>query len=157
MFYCTGDWGVVMEVAAVNRTLRNTGISVAFIAVLVVATYQRNSIWYSLLSLWEDVAIKSPQKSRVHNNLGNCNVLLDRYFQALEEYRKAVELDTGNIEAYYNLAITLEKVGIANQAAYYYDVFCKNAPAEYKEQKMMACERSDRLSRGKSAYGHRSP
>ena len=71
---------------------------------------------------------KSAVKSRAHNNLGNCYMLLDKPFNAIEEYQKAIALDGRNIEAYYNLAMNLEQVGMLNQAAYYYDYFCRAAP-----------------------------
>ncbi|MEK6582025.1 MAG: tetratricopeptide repeat protein, partial [Nitrospirota bacterium] len=47
-------------------------------------TFQRNRVWETKLSLWEDAARKSPMKSRVHNNLGNCYMLLGKYFSAIE-------------------------------------------------------------------------
>jgi len=130
---------------------KNIMCRIVVMAVLLLflssAAYQRNVVWHTLLSLWEDATAKSPRKSRVHNNLGNCNLLLERYFKAIDEYKIAVALDKGNIEAYYNLGACLEKVGIINQAWQYYDVFCSSAPPSYAEQKKSACERAAALSR----------
>jgi tetratricopeptide (TPR) repeat protein len=109
------------------------------IFVLAAASYFRNRVWDTKLSLWSDVAEKSGQKSRAHNNLGNCYMLLDRPFKAIEEYRAAIALDAGNIEAYYNIAMNLEKVGLLSQAASYYEHFCRAAPPEYDEQKQSSC------------------
>lgn len=125
-------------------------LSLALIAGLIVLfatlTFERNFVWDTKLSLWSDVAEKSPQKSRSHNNLGNCYALLGRLFEAIEEYKIALSLNKKNIEAYYNLGMYLEEVGILNQAAYYYDVFCKAAPPVYGEQKLAACRRTQELS-----------
>lgn len=52
-------------------------------------------------------------------------MFLDRHFEAIEEYKKAVALDKNNVEAYYNLGINLDNVGLLNQAVYYYDIFYK--------------------------------
>ncbi|MFA4827673.1 MAG: tetratricopeptide repeat protein [Thermodesulfovibrionales bacterium] len=116
-----------------NRT------AICVVAVLIVllsaATFQRNRVWETKLSLWEDAAKKSPMKSRVHNNLGNCYMLQSKHFRAIEEYKKAIALDSNNVEAYYNLGLNLENVGMLNQAIYYYDIFYKIAPPKYDVQR----------------------
>lgn len=130
-----------------NNLMQRLAAMIIVLLFLTGAAYERNSVWYTLLSLWEDAAQKSPRKSRVHNNLGNCNMLLERYFEAIEEYQMAVVFDKGNIEAYYNLGTCFENVGIINQALQYYDMFCKNAPPQYADQKRSSCVRAETLSR----------
>ncbi len=134
-----------MAQRAVSKKLQRDAIALSvFMVVLILfsgATCLRNSVWQSKLSLWSDVAKKSPLKSRAHNNLGNCYALLNRPFDAIEEYKVAVSLDRNNIEAYYNLAVFLEDVGILGQAVYYYDIFCKAAPRGYAELSRKSCER----------------
>lgn len=129
-----------LSMLAAESTLSK--ISVPLIIVLMVllagTTFERNRVWETKLSLWEDVAKKSPMKSRVHNNLGNCYMLLNRYFEAIEEYKKAVNLDKNNVEAYYNLGINLDNVGLLKQAVYYYDIFYRIAPEKYDAQKKIA-------------------
>ena len=122
-------------------------VIVALLVVLALtsASVQRNRAWYTLLSLWEDCASKSPEKSRTRNNLGNCNLLLKRYFPAIAEYQKAVQLDPGNLEAQYNLATTLDTVGLVSQAMPPYDVFCRYAPDVYADQRKAACQRLQEL------------
>lgn len=120
---------------------------VVVVFLMTGATYVRNRVWDTKLSLWRDAAKKSPRKSRTRNNLGNCYMLLEKPFSAIREYRKAISLDAGNIEAYHNIAVCLEQVGIVNQAQYYYDMFCKTAPRSYQEQRQVACERAGSLSR----------
>ncbi|OGW40279.1 MAG: hypothetical protein A2X58_00235 [Nitrospirae bacterium GWC2_56_14] len=127
------------------------GLRVAVLTLVLVllagASYQRNRVWHTLLSLWEDAASKSPLKSRVHNNLGNCYVLVGKHFKAIEAYERAVALDRNNVEAYYNLGVNFENVGILNRAVYYYDRFCKTAPSTYREQQEQACKRVSALTR----------
>ena len=50
-------------------------------------------------------------------------MLQSKHFSAIEEYKKAIALDSNNVEAYYNLGLNLENVGMLNQATYYYDIF----------------------------------
>jgi len=127
------------------------GIRTAVLALVVMLftgmAYERNNVWYTLLTLWQDVAVKSPGKSRVQNNLGNCYMLAGMHFEGIEAYRRAVALDRDNIEPYYNLGVNYENVGILNQAVYYYDWFCKHAPADYREQQQHACKRVVELTR----------
>jgi tetratricopeptide (TPR) repeat protein len=131
--------------------MRGQGIRTAVFAFVVILlagiAYERNNAWYTLLTLWTDAAAKSPGKSRVFNNLGNCYVLAGLHFKGIEAYRRAVVLDSNNIEAYYNLGVNLENVGIVNQAVYYYDRFCKTAPSSYREQQELACKRVAELTR----------
>jgi protein O-mannosyl-transferase len=121
------------------------GIRTAVLALVVLllssVAYERNSTWYTLLALWQDTADKSPGKSRVLNNLGNCYILAGMHFKGIEAYQRAVVLDSNNIEAYYNLGVNFENVGITNQAVYFYERFCKTAPSAYQEQREFACKR----------------
>ena len=60
------------------------GIRIAVLALVVILftgmAYERNSVWHTLLTLWQDTAAKSPGKSRVFNNLGNCYILEGMHF-----------------------------------------------------------------------------
>ncbi len=123
-------------------------VVLALIVILLAGmAYERNSVWHTLLTLWQDAAAKSPGKSRVHNNLGNCYILAGKPFKGIEAYQRAVALDSNNLEAYYNLGVNYENVGIMNRALYYYDRFCKTAPSSYREQQEHACKRVAELTR----------
>jgi len=111
------------------------------IVLLSVAASQRNSVWTSKLSLWTDVAYKTPNKSRVHNSLGNCYYLLGSYVEAVQEYKIALALDKGNIEVYYNIANNLAQIGMLAEAIPYYRHFCGLAPTDYADAVQASCER----------------
>lgn len=119
----------------------------ALIAVALAGlSFQRNAVWHTYLSLWEDTARKTPQKSRVHNSLANSYMLLGRYAEAVREYKIAIALDKKNYEAYYNIATNYDKLGLENEAVYYYDYFCKAAPIDYPDATKIACGRAARLA-----------
>lgn len=120
-------------------------LPVMLIGALVSATALRNSRWHTLVVMWEDCARKSPNKSRTHNNLGNCYLLLGRHFSAIAEYQKAVVLEPLNLEAQYNLATTLDTVGLYTQALPPYERFCRMAPPLFAEQRNKACKRFEEL------------
>ena len=122
-----------------------TVLAASVVLLLTGTAVQRNSTWHTLLAMWQDCAEKSPQKSRTHNNLGNCYLLLGRHFDAIAEYQKAVALAPGNLEAQYNLAVRLDNVGLFAPAIQPYGVFCKFAPPTLPEQQRYACERYEAL------------
>ena len=128
-------------------------LAAAVVLVLMTATHQRNKVWHSLLSLWQDCAERSPLKSRSHNNLGNCYMLLGMRFDAIREYERAIELDSRNIEAYYNAAINLDEVGLAGKALPYYETFCKANSKGYADAVKNACSRVEELKRGAPRSG----
>lgn len=73
---------------------------------LAVMTHQRNWVWQSEMSLWEDALRKSPVKIRVLTNLGSAyleNGSLDR---AMELFQKAESLDPQNEVVLTNIATT---------------------------------------------------
>lgn len=90
---------------------------------LAAATGQRNRVWQTKLSLWQDVVQKSPNKSRPHNNLGNCYFLVNEFQLALPHYLRAVELDAENIEPYFNLALVYNRLGQNQKADDYFRIF----------------------------------
>jgi tetratricopeptide (TPR) repeat protein len=84
--------------------------------VLAGATWARNEVWASELSLWSDVVAKSPRKSRPHDNLGLALARLGREPEAAERFREAVRLDPNNARAWNNLGVALAKLGRAEEA-----------------------------------------
>jgi tetratricopeptide (TPR) repeat protein len=118
---------------------------IVLVAALTGATMLRNVRWQTLLTMWEDCARKSPNKSRTHNNLGNCHMLLGKHFSAMREYQQAVALEPGNMEAQFNLARVYDMVGLYSQAMRPYDIFCRSAPKDLDEHRVTACRRLQEL------------
>jgi Flp pilus assembly protein TadD len=70
---------------------------------LISLTLLRNQTYQTEVSLWEDTVKKSPNKARVHNNLGYAYLLAQRHAEARREFLITVELDPDNYKARYNL------------------------------------------------------
>lgn len=71
---------------------------VIFIIVLFIvisaystATYARNFVWQSRISLWSDVILKSPNKDRPYTNRGSAYAARKEYDLALADYQRALE------------------------------------------------------------------
>ncbi|HZY02824.1 MAG TPA: tetratricopeptide repeat protein [Anaeromyxobacteraceae bacterium] len=92
------------------------GASAAMAVVLASATWARNAVWRSELSLWSDAVAKSPLKSRPRDNLGLALAHLGREPEAVEQFREAARLDPGNARAWNNLGVALAKLGRPGEA-----------------------------------------
>lgn len=69
------------------------------------ATYQRNDVWKTEISIWEDVVKKSPYKSRGYNNLGMAYIADKNWEKAKENLERCIWLDPYLSRAYNNLGV----------------------------------------------------
>ncbi|MBI4688818.1 MAG: tetratricopeptide repeat protein, partial [Nitrospirae bacterium] len=90
--------------------------SVALIVLLSFATYQRNTVWPDDISLWRDVAGKSPQKGRAHNNLGSAYFQRGIIDEAIKQYKLALNFKPNDTIIHYNLAMAYLRKGLINEA-----------------------------------------
>ena len=79
-------------------------LSVLVILGLSYWTYERNRVWQDPVTLWEDNVKKSPNRARVHGNLGKAYLDKGEYDKARFEFEKVIELDPTLLGAYDNLA-----------------------------------------------------
>jgi tetratricopeptide (TPR) repeat protein len=77
--------------------------AVAAIVVLSLATWQRNQVWQSELNLWQDVAVKSPNKVRPLYNYGYYLTETGQPQEAVQVLNKVVGLDPKHADAWHNL------------------------------------------------------
>jgi tetratricopeptide (TPR) repeat protein len=82
---------------------------------------------------WERTVALNPRHSQALNQLGNVWYLGKQYEKAERYYLAAVQADLNNIEACYNLAMTLEIRGNTTQALQYYRQFLRSATPEYRD------------------------
>jgi tetratricopeptide (TPR) repeat protein len=86
---------------------KKLGIAVGILIIVLFSywTYERNLVWKNPVALWEDNVKKSPNKARVHGNLGKAYLDSGEYEKARIEFEKVIELDPTLLGAYDNLAI----------------------------------------------------
>jgi hypothetical protein len=101
------DWPLYLalstELVLRARTLAFRGIAAVLLIVLGALTVARNRVYDTEVALWEDTVRKSPDKARVHNNLGYAYKLAKRPDAARQEFTRALQLDPQHIKARYNL------------------------------------------------------
>lgn len=76
----------------------------------IALTLSRNQDYRNEITLWEDTVTKSPNKARVHNNLGYAYLLAQRKKEARREFTTALQLDPQLYQARYNLRRLEEEV-----------------------------------------------
>ncbi len=81
---------------------------IGLMAVLMIVysglTINRNKVWKTRLSLWEDVVSKSPNKARPHLNLGIAYLHLYKPIPAIQHFTIANKIEPENSQIYYNRA-----------------------------------------------------
>jgi len=96
-----------LSFSIINNLKINRKWWLAFIVILIalysIATYNRNLVWKTEISLWEDAVKKSPSKPISHYTLGVYYSRAKRYEDALREYNLALKLKPAYPEAYYRL------------------------------------------------------
>jgi len=81
------------------------------VLVLGVGTYKRNEVWRDPVTLWQDVAEKSPRKVRPYNNLGAALNDAGRPMDAIRVLSQAIRIRPDHPEAYYNLGRSFLLIG----------------------------------------------
>ena len=84
---------------------------IILIAIYSAAAYNRNKIWRSEISLWEDAVKKSPYKARAHYTLGVYYFRVNRFKEAFNEYELSLRYKPQYPEAYYRLGEYYFKLG----------------------------------------------
>jgi tetratricopeptide (TPR) repeat protein len=103
----------------VRRALVSVLVLVAL--VLCTAAYERNSVWRSDLSMWEDVIKKSPRSARAHFKLGNIYVSRGLNNRAIMHYQNAIVYKPGFATAYFSLGNILKTKGLIDMAMEQYE------------------------------------
>ncbi|ABQ27945.1 tetratricopeptide repeat protein [Geotalea uraniireducens] len=106
-------------VLAVDRlAVRRPQIAgIAFIALLLVAvslataTFRRNMVWQDETTLWQDVAAKSPDKSRPWNNLAYAYLKKHQPKKAIPALIRSIGISPGHPDAWNNIGIALGQLG----------------------------------------------
>ncbi len=84
------------------------------------ATFARNSIWRDDTVLWQDVISKAPHNDRAHYNLGLAYSSRERIDDAINFYRKAIEINPRFTQAYYNCGNAFFDTGRLEEAIPFY-------------------------------------
>ncbi len=93
---------------------------VTIVVVMALHTIERNEVWGSDLTLWEDAVKKAPGMRRARANYGRALQHIGRREAAMAAYRKTIEIDPRNGEAYNNIATLYHEQGNFDEAIHWY-------------------------------------
>ena len=96
--------------------------------VLSGAAFARNMVWQDEVRLWKDIAMKSPNKPRVHYNLGFAFQARNMPDKAMEQYLIAVKLRPDYAVAHNNLGIVYQALNMPVKAMEQYLIAIKIKP-----------------------------
>jgi len=109
-------------------------LKIAVIILLMIAalnavlTYQRNKIWKNDYTLWSDCLKKSPNKARVHHNVGRALFDEGKIEDAIDYYNNAIRITPDYVEACNNRGAAYASLGNYRQAVEDYDRVIKINP-----------------------------
>jgi protein O-mannosyl-transferase len=90
-------WWVAVQLTRPALLLHARALAAGVIvALLCVATIDRNAIYKTEVSFWEDTAARNPSSSRAANNLGMAYAVACRGEEALKEFSRAIALDSSD-------------------------------------------------------------
>lgn len=90
---------------------RSRSLVALTLCVFVVLTVQRNTVWASELTLWEDAVVKAPASDRAHIRLGVAYRKLGRLNAAGAQFERALELQPLSAPAHNNLGNVRKLLG----------------------------------------------
>lgn len=92
------------------------GVLVLLVGINAVLSYQRNKVWETDLTLWNDVIEKSPEKARPYFNRALAYESTNAIEQAIADYTKAIAINPAYTNAWSNRGLAHLKLGQFDQA-----------------------------------------
>jgi tetratricopeptide (TPR) repeat protein len=115
---------ILMFILLTGRYIKKEWLLVAVLFTVVIIcslwTYQRNAFWRDSITFWTDCVKKSPEKSRVHLNLGLALAGKGKTSKAIHHYSEALRLEPDNIKALNNWGLALAEQGKIEEAIRYF-------------------------------------
>ena len=108
------------------------GLAIALLCIVIalsIATYNRNKVWGSAISLWEDAVKKYPQNLRNHVNLAVSYAEKERYDDAIKEFTIGLPKNTRDGEGSMQFARCYFKKGMVELGMEWIDRAVKLNPA----------------------------
>ncbi len=112
--------------------LISMALSFVLICVFAAATYERNSIYHSHVTLWAEVVKKAPNKRRAHENYGQALSSEGYYIEAEKEFKTVMALpDDGSVplrDLYREIGVVDFRIGKFDDAIVAWQTGLRYAP-----------------------------
>lgn len=134
-------WRVVLAGAFIGASLLGT------------ATLARNRLYLDPIRMYEDVAAKSPAKSRVHEALGLHYLKNEQYDQAITAFTRALQLNPKGVKSIILVGYTLGMLGHFDEALLKFQEALRLEPDNYSAHGYLGAAL---LAMGRSAEAEKS-
>ncbi|NBV13781.1 MAG: tetratricopeptide repeat protein [Sphingobacteriia bacterium] len=119
--------------------LKIAQISMLMIALLWTGlSNQRSRVWHDTVTLFKDVIQHYPQVPVAYNNIGNVYEQQKNYTEAVQWYRKSVEVQTTYKEGLINMGVIYERLKQPDSSLYYYRIARDIYPTDARMPEMLA-------------------
>ncbi|MCF8084930.1 MAG: tetratricopeptide repeat protein [Deltaproteobacteria bacterium] len=105
-------------------------VSMLIVISLGTATYMRNRVWQSSVSLWSDSVSKAPKNYRAHINLGYALKQKGRFKDAIFHYQKALRMEPRFVPVHNNLGVAMAQQGNLEKAFYHFTEALRLRPGD---------------------------
>ena len=109
-------------------------LATGVIASLLVASYQRNGVYKTPVTLWADASSKSVEKRRTHENYGQALSTAGMYHAALEQFKTVLALkDDGSVpmrDLYREMGVVFFRMGLYDDAITSWETGLRHAPSD---------------------------
>jgi tetratricopeptide (TPR) repeat protein len=95
-------WWLATRITSLPWRAASIAAPIMLLAVLGAATIQRNQIYKTEISFWQDAATRNPDSARAANNLGMAYATDCQRDEALSEFSRAIALDESDYKARVN-------------------------------------------------------
>jgi protein O-mannosyl-transferase len=101
LFYCWQLW--IDKLVGLRTLVLTQGLAVLLLVGLGILTWGQTQIWHDSESLWRHALAIDEKSSIAHNNLGLVFAERGRLKEAINEFRRSVEIDPLFVEGHTNL------------------------------------------------------
>ena len=142
-----GTLGIIVIVAIffdkILKFNENAKMAGYFLLILIVGglsarTIIRNKDWKSEDTLWIATAQVAPSGQQIHNNLGDVYARQGDLPKAVEEFKKAIEINPNYADAYHNLANTYQQMSQLDLAVENYQTALSINPSLWQSHQNLA-------------------
>jgi tetratricopeptide (TPR) repeat protein len=140
-----------------NKLILSTAGAIAFVygGYLATTTVQHVKQWKNDELLWQRVVNLYPDTATIaYNNLGNINYEREKYHDAIELYKKAIETNPSKVIVYGNISNAYIKLRQLDMVLKYYREAIKNNPENPQAYQMLGDHyyRNNKLSVASDIY-----
>jgi tetratricopeptide (TPR) repeat protein len=122
------DWSGVQRL----RRLILTALCVLVLGLLTITAHHQTTFWRDSLTLWSHAIASADESDLVLNNLGVVEMLEGKTEEAEAHFRRAIAINSAQVDARSNLGLALLKKGKKEEAISQYREAVKHAPQSTK-------------------------